>query len=326
MGIPQENEIRRIIDELHLGRRPHLASQRLAGLAFHPDGHRVASGHPFIPPNEGDLLARLGGASSVAYAGMLKGLSPGQSVLVGEMARLRGLISPCARCGLVDWVVSAQDVRPLVPCPFADGRVETTVLIPVPSGRLAVGRSLVRAGAPAAPEIDDRQGLFPVRTHFAAQFWANYGFAQFTVPDLSYRHVLRDGEAALALCDGPGVRGPTLGAPLLTFACGDAERFFPRHQELRRLQAVRRDLTLSSVRVPPGVYKATLFYGPQPFVAAKGTRGMVIRIARVDGLGPVPFSSDPDAAANTFLERHPWLTRAATEAALQAEAARLDEA
>ncbi len=326
MHIPEEDEISRIIDELRLGRRPQPASQRLSGLTFHPDGHRVASGHPFIPPNEDDAFARLRGGMYAACARMLEGLSPGQAFLVGEVARVHRLTSPCMRCGLVDWVVSAQDVRPLVPCPFPNGVIETRVLVPVPSGKLAVGRSLTRAGAPAAPEIDDRNGLFPVRTHYAAEFWARYGFAQFTLSDLSFRHVLRDGDAALALCDGPAIRGPKLGSALLAFACGDAARFFPAHQELRRANAIRRDLVLSSIGVPPGMYEVTLFHQPRRFEGAGAKRRVAVRIVRVDGVTRAPFSADPDADARAFLERHPWLGGAATEAALQAEAARFDGA
>lgn len=267
--------------------------------------------------------------SASAYAALAKALDevpPNEGFHVGDGARIREVTSACSRCGLVDWVVGTNVVRPLIPCPFAEGPIETKIRIPVPSGKLAVGCILTSAAAPAAPTIDDGHGLSFIRSHHAAQFWAHYGFAQLNVHDVGFRLLLPGGNGTLVLSDGPPVRGASrvarLNMIMPTFACGDAVRFYPRHQALRVANEIRRDATLTSIVVQPGIYEVTLYHKPEPFPAPTAPdRRMAVRIARVGEVGPMPFTADPDANADAFLTRHPWLRASGAEILLENESA-----
>ncbi len=304
--------------------------QCLTAIPFQANGHQLPTGHPFAVADHAPapLVHRASGYAALETA--LHELPPGQAFYVGMFARIRELTVPCARCGLADWLVAADAVRPLLPCPFAEGPLETKVRIPVPSGKLAVGCLLISAGAPNAPAIEDGHDFSFIRSHHEAGFWASYGFAQLNIRDQGFRLVLPDGEGAFVLVDGPPVHKAhsvaTLNMIMPTFACGDAERFYRRHQDLRKANLIQRDATLSSVVVPPGTYEITLFHEPQPFTDTSSDRFMAVRIARVGDVGADPFSSDPDVAARAFLEPHPWLSRSGADALNNAESALFEPA
>lgn len=186
-----------------------------------------------------------------------------------------GLLSPCKQCGLDEFMLNEQGLRPVAPCPFKGHphissnpsvAARTTVVhIEVPSGRLVVGCTLAPLFFPGKREMV-RDPLAPFFSHHGTELWATHGFLEADIGWQEYDAVFRvgDGEVVLTKTE-EGASLPQSLARVNTimplFAAADANLF---RRVRHRLAECRSGMTYRTVHVRPGRYEVRVNYEHAP--------------------------------------------------------------
>lgn len=314
--IDEGNDLRRYLEGLS---RIKAGAQELLTIPVEARGHvfRNRAKHPLQKTRTQYLSSN---RVLDAWRALKEGSSDKEFTLgLGDL--FAGSVTPCAHCGLYEWNISQEGMKPLLECPFPSGVRKTVVRFSVPSGRIALGCSAVSLFF-SREQLDAGIGRYEAwlgHMHELTKLYEVSGFVQAEAFDQDNAYVYRCDRSSSFILTNRGET--TCRKPLAKNVFPHQPQFFFCDASLwERQRASREPLAKqgwyfeepSFFEVEPGDYECVISYGkwkglPKQWVQKLRLPARAL-LTRIGEATPLLSEAESQDRVQKCLETHPWHT------------------